>query len=120
MAKAMCGRNCCRIEAPEGIRQPVASQRRRHGATLCQQLHYGVSGGEHGTPVQVAAEARFRRHQALTHPVSQLAGSHPGEGDDQDVRKRDAVGYQAGHQRCDGEGFAGTRAGLEDGYPRPR
>ena len=63
---------------------------------------------------------RFGRYQPFSHPVSQLARGHPGEGDGQDLGQRDhALGHQPGHQRRDGEGLAGARAGLEDGYPRP-
>ena len=55
VAKAMRRRNCCGIETPEGVRQPVTSQRRRLRAAFGQKLEYRVIGGERLARVQVPA-----------------------------------------------------------------
>ena len=52
--------------------------------------------------------------EPLAHAFAQLAGRHPGEGDDQQaVDGQDALGDVAGGQGGDGEGLARAGAGLQ-------
>ena len=120
MAEAVRGRDRGCVETGQSICQPLSPWCHRLGATLGDHLEHHVVSSWFLTGVQQPAKTSLSRYQSFPHAVSQFAGGHPGEGDGQDLGQcHYPLGHQPGHQRRDGEGFAGARAGLQDGHPRP-
>ena len=102
-----------RVEVGDGLAQPVAPGLDLGPTARGQELHDLV--------VLMAAVPRRDVHQAVegpdqavAHPLAELPGGHPGEGDDEEaVDRQDAFGDVAGGQGRDGERLARPRTGLQ-------
>ncbi len=87
---------------------------------------FGRAGGQQGQDAVVGGRGHAGQgpgqpvlggDQAPADAVTQLAGGHAGEGDEQEVLEPGALGHVAGGQAGDGEGLAGAGAGLEHRDP---
>ena len=107
-----------------GDRRPVETRHRTGQVTVArldrglravgEQLDEPVGAGEHS--VQDRPKPTLGGHHPLAHAVTQLTGGDPGEGDQQQLLQRYALGHVAGGQRGDRVRLTGPGAGFEHGH----
>ncbi len=103
-----------------GQRGPEAVATGPHLVVGCggEESDQRVVDRRHDAAVDPSGEAGFGADHALTNPVTEFAGGHAGEGDEQQFFERgDTLGDVAGGQGGDGERLARSGAGLEHGHP---
>ena len=117
LAEAVGGGDRGRVEVGDGVRQPVAAQADLLGRARRQQRHHGVGPGVWGAG-EDPRQLLFAPDQSLPHPVTELAGRHPRERDQQQPVERRALGDVARGERGDRVRLAGSGARLEHNRAR--
>ena len=112
LAEAVRGRDGGGVEARDGIGEPAPPHRHLGVGAIGKQLEHAVvrrrcHAGER------ACESQLRGHEPVAHPLSQLAGRHPRERHDQELRRWNALGDEPSDQSGDRERLPRAGARLE-------
>ena len=105
------------VEVCDGLAQAIAAGLDLGSLPLGQQQHDLVLFVAART-VEHVDQAVERSHQAVAHPLAQLARGHAREGDDEEpVDGEDSLGDVARGEGGNGERLASPRAGLQQRHP---